>query len=104
MEEIIFEKYEGFQWDEGNSLKNWEKHNVTMSECEQVFFNKPLIVASDEKHSDLEKRWFLLGRTDLDRKLFLVFAMRENLIRVISARDMNKRERELYNEENKKHT
>ncbi len=104
MEDVTFERYEGFEWDEGNLLKNWEKHNVTISECEQVFFNKPMIVSSDEKHSDDEKRWFLLGRTDLDRKLFLVFTLRGNLIRVISARDMNKKEKELYNEEIKKHT
>ncbi|MBI1937189.1 MAG: BrnT family toxin [Ignavibacteriales bacterium] len=104
MEDIIFERYEGFQRDEGNSLKNWKKHNVTISECEQVFFNKPMIVSSDEKHSDSEKRWFLLGRTDLDRKLFLVFTSRGNLIRVVSARDMNKKERDIYNEEIEKHT
>jgi len=104
MEDIIFERYEGFQWDDGNSLKNWKKHNVTISECEQVFFNKPMIVSRDEKHSDSEKRWFLIGRTDLDRKLFLVFTSRGNLIRVVSARDMNKKERDIYNEEIKKHT
>ena len=104
MEDIIFERYEGFQWDEGNSLKNWKKHNVTISECEQVLFNKPMIVSSDEKYSDSEKRWFLLGRTDLDRKLFLVFTSRGNLIRVVSARDMNKKERDIYNEEIEKHT
>ena len=104
MEDELFENLEGFQWDEGNSLKNWKRHKVTVSECEQVFFNKPIIGASDEKHSKSEKRWYLLGRTDLDRKLFVVFTTRKIFIRVISARDMNKKEKEIYNEEIKKHT
>lgn len=98
----IFEKCEGFQWDAGNSNKNLIKHSVTNSECEQVFFNQPIIIVDDSKHSELEKRWFLLGRTDQDRFLFVVFTIRMELIRIISARDMNKKEREIYNEEIKK--
>ena len=98
----IFESCEGFDWDEANSEKNWRKHKVSKIECEQVFFNTPLIVADDEKHSKLEKRWFLLGRTDIDRKLFVVFTIRKNLVRVISARNMSKKERELYDEEVKR--
>ena len=98
----IFEKCEGFQWDAGNSNKNLIKHRVTNSECEQVFFNQPIIIVDDSKHSELEKRWFLLGRTDQDRFLFVVFTIRMELIRIISARDMNKKEREIYNEEIKK--
>ncbi|MCD6354494.1 MAG: BrnT family toxin, partial [Prolixibacteraceae bacterium] len=88
----------GFEWDNGNSLKNWERHGVSQSECEQVFFNEPLIVFDDVKHSSNEKRWFLLGRTDTGRFLFLVFTVRKNLLRVISARYMNKKERKIYNE------
>ncbi|MBK7229770.1 MAG: BrnT family toxin [Ignavibacteriales bacterium] len=98
----IFEKCEGFQWDAGNSNKNLIKHSVTNPECEQVFFNQPIIIVDDSKHSEQEKRWFLLGRTDQDRFLFAVFTIREELIRIISARDMNKKEREIYNEEIKK--
>jgi hypothetical protein len=98
----IFENCDGFQWDSGNSEKNLYKHKVTNSECEQVFFNQPIIVIDDTKHSENENRWYLLGRTDQDRLLFVVFTMRKNLIRVISARDMNKKEREIYNEEIKK--
>ena len=91
--EIIFENIEGFQWDKGNIEKNRIKHNVLFNECEEVFFNKPLIVEDDIKHSKTEKRWYVLGRTELDRKLFIVFAIRKKLIRVISARDMTKKER-----------
>ena len=94
----------GFEWDEGNAEKNWIRHQVSRNECEQVFFNEPLIVADDIKHSAYEKRWYLLGRTDSARLLFIVFTIRKNLIRIISARDMNKNERETYYEQVKKDT
>ena len=102
--EKIFEKCIGFQWDKGNSEKNWERHQVLKSECEQVFFNKPLVVSNTKDKTAREKRWYILGRTDLDRLLFVVFTIRENLIRVISARDMSKKERVNYYEEIKKDT
>jgi len=95
----IFEvvaKCEGFQWDEGNLLKNWERHRVTASECEQIFFNRPLIAAQDVKHSWKEACFYALGHTDTGRLLFIVFTIRKNLTRVISARDMNQRERKVY--------
>lgn len=94
----LFDKCTGFEWDVGNSLKNWERHQVTQGECEQVFFNEPLIIFNDLKHSQEEQRWFLLGKTDTDRHLFMVFTVRKNLIRIISSRDMNKKERKIYNE------
>ena len=86
----------GFDWDEGNRDKNWKKHRVHSSECEQVVFNQPLIVLDDTKHSKVEKRYFALGKTDSDRKLFLVFTIRKGLIRIISARDMSVKERVIY--------
>lgn len=89
----------GFEWDEGNSLKNWLRHQVKQGECEQVFFNEPLVVFNDLKHSQEEQRWFLLGKTDGSRYLYLVFTVRKTLIRVISARDMNKKERKIYDEQ-----
>ncbi len=96
----------GFDWDEGNRDKNKEKHGVTTEECEQVFFNQPLFVSVDYKHSEEEPRFFVLGHTDLGRRLFIVFTVRNNKIRVISARDMSKKERKIYeelsNEENTK--
>lgn len=92
------EKCVGFQWDKGNDTKNWTKHKVSKNECEQVFFNKPHIVSFDTKHSKAEKRYFLLGRTNIDRYLFVVFTIRKNLIRIISARDMNKKERKIFSE------
>lgn len=88
--------WEGFEWDEGNLLKNWEKHRVSASECEQVFFNRPLVAGLDKKHSQRESRYYALGITDAKRKLLIVFTLRKKLIRVISARDMNKKERKVF--------
>ena len=103
MNEILY-KCIGFQWDKGNSEKNCEKHKVTQNECEQVFFNIPLIITDDFEHSVKEKRWYLLSQTDSDRFLFIVFTIRKNLIRVISARDMNKKEKDVYYEQIKKYS
>ena len=83
----------GFQWDRHNAEKNWLKHRVTPSECEQIFFHRPLVIAPDVKHSAKESRYYALGSTDGGRLLFEVFTIRGDQIRVISARDMNDRER-----------
>ena len=96
------ENCEGFDWDDGNSHKNWHRHEVTDGECEDVFFNLPLLIAADKKHSASERRWFALGRTDADRRLFIAFTIRNKLIRVISARDMTKREERVYAEKIKR--
>lgn len=92
----VLAKARGFQWDDGNAEKNWDKHQVAQAECEQPFFNQPLIVAADAKHSEEEPRFYLLGKTDLGRRLFIVFTLRNDLIRIISARDMSRRERKEY--------
>ena len=86
----------GFDWDNGNCKKNKIKHKVETNECEEVFFNKPLLIFPDKKHSEIETRYYALGRTVLDRKLFVVFVTRNNKIRVISARDMSRKERKIY--------
>jgi uncharacterized DUF497 family protein len=86
----------GFQWDEGNTDKNWDKHRVSWSECEQVFFNRPCLIAEDLEHPQDEERFYALGKTDAGRRLFVVFSVRVDLIRVISARDMTKKEKEAY--------
>lgn len=89
--------FEGFDWDLGNVAKN-EKHDVEPEEAEETFFNEPLIVAVDVKHSKSEKRWHALGRTS-KRRLFVAFTVRGKLIRIISARAMNKKERNIYETE-----
>ncbi len=86
----------GFQWDDGTAEKNREQHGVSRTECEAVFFSRPFLVAADEQHSQGEPRYFALGQTGLGRRLFVVFTIRENLVRVISARDMSRKERNTY--------
>ena len=93
-----FIHFVGFQWDQGNIDKNLIKHDVENWECEQVFFNRPLLVLNDPKHSISEKRWAAFGKTDADRLLTVIFTKKDNLIRVISAREMNKKERKFYDE------
>jgi uncharacterized DUF497 family protein len=95
LEELV-EECEGFQWDAGNSGKIWERHRVAPSKCEELFFNRPLIVGQDEQHSAAEQRIYGLGQTDAERLLFVVFTIRGRLIRVISARDMSRTERRIY--------
>jgi uncharacterized DUF497 family protein len=86
----------GFEWDDGNLTKSWDKHEVSEGECEQVYFRQPLIVRRDKKHSKLENRYYVLGRTDAERLLFMVFTVRNNKIRIISARDMTRAEKKRY--------
>lgn len=86
----------GFQWDDGNLTKNWDSHDVLETECEQVFFNRPLVARRDARHSEAEARFYVLGRTDAGRPLFIAFTIREDQIRVISARDMTPAERQRY--------
>ena len=88
----------GFDWDEGNILKNWEKHKVKHTEAEEVFGNEPKLVFEDAKHSLSEKRYLILGKTNFGRKLVAFFTFRIDRIRVISARDMNRKERVRYEE------
>jgi len=92
----IVQESTGFQWNRHNIQKNLEKHNVSPVESEQAFFNRPLIVVEDVQHSQNEERFYALGKADQDRKLFIAFTIRNNLIRVISSRDMNKKERKIY--------
>jgi uncharacterized protein len=90
----------GFDWDAGNERKSADKHRVTQAEAEQAFFNQPLLVLEDERHSVSEPRFHALGRTEAGRRLHITFTLREEatLICVISARDMGGRERTLYEE------
>ncbi len=86
----------GFEWDAGNAEKNWELHEVSRGEAEETFFNRPLVVAPDAGHSRRETRFAALGRTEEGRRLTVVLTLRGTLIRVISAHDMSRRERRIY--------
>jgi uncharacterized DUF497 family protein len=96
--ETEFEKFAGFQWDQGNSNKNLLKHHVEDWECEQVFFNEPLLILDDPKNSLFEKRWAAFGRTDGGRLLVVIFTIRDKLLRIISPREMNRKEILFYEE------
>ena len=89
----------GFNWDNGNQRKN-EKHGVTMAEGEQVFFNTPLLLLDDVTHSQKEPRLHALGKTDDGRTLHVTLTLRQTgqLIRVISARDMHRKECVIYDQ------
>ena len=95
---IDLEQIVGFDWDEGNSRKSADKHDVSQAEAESIFFNDPLVVVEDTRHSDKEQRFNALGKTGQNRLLHVTFTLRQNgtMIRVISARDMHRRERRLY--------
>ena len=86
----------GFEWDEHNATKNWETHRVSGKECEELFFHSPLVVKDDLRHSIREARYYALGQTAAGRLLFVAFTIRGDLLRVISARDMSRKEREVY--------
>lgn len=98
---IDFSRITGFDWDDGNSRKSARKHDVSQPEAEQAFFNYPLLVVPDVKHSAEEVRLHALGHTDDGRLLHITFTLRDagTLIRVISARNMSRKERTLYAQE-----
>ena len=93
----------GFDWDADNARKN-DKHDVSTAEAEQVFFNAPLLLLEDESHShshsQSEIRLHVLGQTDVGRGLHITFTLRQagTLIRVISARDLHRKERAIYDQ------
>jgi uncharacterized DUF497 family protein len=95
---IDLEQIAGFDWDDGNSCKSADKHDVSQAEAESIFFNDPLIVVEDARHSETELRLHALGKTAQNRLLHITFTLRQEgtLIRVISARDMHRKERKVY--------
>lgn len=88
---------ERFQWDDGNRDKNWLKHGVSIAESEQVFFNDP-VLGELESHIWGEPRFYAFGQTDESRRLAIIYTIRQNMIRVISARDMSRKERRAYDD------
>lgn len=90
-------KIERFDWDQGN-LEHIKKHNVSYKECEEGFLNIPIIMNEDETHSQVEERYRVYGQTNKRRLIFMIFTLRNNKIRVISARDQNKKERKEFRE------
>lgn len=98
---IDFERIVGFDWDRSNDRKSADKQGVSRSEAEQVFFKDPLLLVEDTKHSQLERRIHALGKTNFGRFLHVTFTLRdgETKIRVISARDIHRKEKARYEQE-----
>lgn len=88
-----------FDWDKGNIDKNWIKHKVSKFEAEEIFFDESNLLGSDEKHSTLELRYKILGRTRKGRYLTAFFTIRKGRIRVISVRSMSKKDKMKYDQE-----
>lgn len=88
----IFADVVGFEWDDANRDKNLKKHGVTSGECEEVFFDSKKVVREDATHSQTEARHYCIGKTRGDRILFISFTIRKSRIRIISARDVNRKE------------
>jgi uncharacterized DUF497 family protein len=95
---IDLDQIAGFDWDDGNIRKTADKHDVSQAEAESIFFNDPLIVLGDARHSETEQRFNALGKTAQSRPLHITFTLRQNgtMVRVISARDMHRKERKAY--------
>lgn len=96
----LLKEISGFEWDAGNREKNFIKHNVTNEECEESFFDQKKIVMKDIPHSGNEERYTLIGQTKQKRLLHIIFTIRKNRIRIISARNLNKKHYRLYEKEN----
>lgn len=97
---LVFRAPLAFEWDGGNKGKNL-KHTVTDAECEEIFFDHGKKMLQDALHSGREARYILIGKTKNKRRIFIAFTIRNNKIRIISARDLNRKERRLYEEDNK---
>ncbi|MGE5347072.1 MAG: BrnT family toxin [Acidithiobacillales bacterium] len=92
----VLDECDGFDWDQGNLGKNCQRHRVAWWECEQALLQEPLLVTRDPRHSVHESRYVALGKSSAGRRLFLAFTTRRKWIRVISARDMSRRERRTF--------
>ena len=90
-----FSKLVGFDWDGGNSGKNPAKHRISNEEAEEVFFRHPVVIEATREKDD-EPRWFVFGLSEGGRVLRIVFTVRGQKIRVISARPASKKERQEY--------
>jgi len=93
---ISLSEIAGFEWDAGNDRKSLNKHYVTKLEAEEMFFNVPILLLNDDKHSEKEPRFHALGKTDTGRLLHITFTIRASKLRVISARDMHRKEKKVY--------
>ena len=93
---VDLSKITGFEWDKNNIDKSYQKHGITLNEAEEIFLDEDILLLEDIKHSQQEERFKAIGKIAKGRILFLVFTIRGNKIRIISARVANKKERRIY--------
>ena len=93
---VVLPQPTAFEWDGGNAEKNFHSHNVGWAECEEVFFSERKLLLDDVLHSGAEARYILLGETSGKRQIFIAFTIRDERVRIISARPADKRERTIY--------
>jgi len=93
-----------FEWDKDNREKNWLKHRVSDQEAEEIFTYPEAVLIEDKKHSGAEKRYLIWGKTKAKRFLAVIFTIRDNKIRIISARGIHQKERRFYEQKLKTNT
>ena len=98
---VDLKRIKGFEWDEGNIDKSYQKHGITPNTAEEVFVDKNVVIEQDIKHQEKEERYIAIGMTLNEKILFVVFSMRDSMVRIISSRIANKKERRLYEEAKK---
>ena len=101
---IDLRKIIGFEWDQGNIDKSYQKHGITTKDAEEVFLDKGIQIKRDFKHHEAEERFIAIGKNLKSKILFVIFTMRYSKIRIISARTANKKERRMYEEKTKTNT
>ena len=92
---LVVRGLKGFEWDAANWRKSEIKHGIAASEAEEALLGDPLCRV-DALHSEGEQRYVALGSTGEGRRLFVAFTIRRNRVRVISARPMSRKERQIY--------
>ena len=88
-----------FEWDGAKATANAKKHGVTFLEAATVFGDPLAITFTDPDHSDKERRFLTFGMTQSNRLLVVAHTDRGRRVRIISARDMTRRERKIHEEE-----
>lgn len=85
-----------FEWDDNKAESNALKHGITFDEAVTVFADPDLLFTEDSRHSQGEEREWAIGETENGSIVVVVFTMRDEQIRIISAREATKKERQRY--------
>jgi uncharacterized DUF497 family protein len=91
-----------FAWDPEKARNNLQKHGVAFSEAATVFRDRLSVTISDPDHSNVEDRFITIGISASGRLLMVAHTDRENGTRIISARELTRKERKAYEGEKQK--